>query len=81
MGEKKNEGIENLREAIQLVRRGQDPLMFLRAGYALLCVEREEKLIEEVRGVITQIKESLLNTPLSLPFEDAEPIRILSQLG
>jgi hypothetical protein len=55
--------------------------MFLRAGYALLCVEREEKLIEEVREVITQIKESLLNTPLSLPFEDAEPIRILSQLG
>jgi class 3 adenylate cyclase/tetratricopeptide (TPR) repeat protein len=81
MGEKKNEGIENLREAIQLVRPVQDPLMFLRAGYALLCVERDEKLIEEVRGVITQIKESLLNTPLSLPFEDAEPIRMLSQLG
>jgi hypothetical protein len=81
MGEKKNEGIKNLREAIQLVRRGQDPLMFLRAGYALLCVEKDEKLIEEVRGVITQIKEALLNTPLSLPFEDAEPIRMLSQLG
>ena len=81
MGEKKNEGIENLREAIQLVRQVQNPLMFLRAGYALLCVERDEKLIEEVRGVIKQIKESLLNTPLSLPFEDAEPIRMLSQLG
>jgi tetratricopeptide (TPR) repeat protein len=81
MGKKRNEGIENLREAIQLVRPVQDPLMFLRAGYALLCVERDEKLIEEIRGVITQIKESLLNTPLSLPFEDAEPIRMLSQLG
>jgi tetratricopeptide (TPR) repeat protein len=81
MGKKRNEGIGNLREAIQLVRPVQDPLLFLRAGYALLCVERDEKLIEEVRGVITQIKESLLNTPLYLPFEDAEPIRMLSQLG
>ncbi len=81
MGKKRNEGIENLREAIQLVRPVQDPLMFLRAGYALLCVEEDEKLIEEVRGVITQIKGSLLNTPLSLPFEGAEPIRMLSQLG
>ncbi len=80
MGEKKNEGIENLREAIQLVRRGQDPLMFLRAGYALLCVERDEKLIEEVGALVTQIKDSLLNTPLYQPFEDAEPVRMLSQL-
>jgi len=56
-------------------------LLFLRAGYALLCVERDEKLTEEVRGVITQIKESLLNTPLYPLFEDAEPIRMLSQLG
>ena len=80
MGEKKNEGIENLRAAIQLVRRGQDPLMFLRAGHALLCVERDEKLIAEVAAVVTQIKDSLLNTPLYRPFEDAEPVRMLSQL-
>ena len=81
MGKKKKEGIEDLQNAIQLVRPVQDPLLFLRAGYALLCVERDEKLTEEVRGVITQIKESLLNTPLYLQFEDAEPIRMLSQLG
>jgi len=81
MGKKKREGIEDLQNAIQLVRPVQDPLLFLRAGYALLCVERDDKLLEEVRGVITQIKESLLNTSLYHPFEDAEPIRMLSQLG
>jgi hypothetical protein len=80
LGEKKNEGIKNLREAIQLVRPVQDPLMFLRAGYAFLCVEKDEKLIAELRAVLAQIKDSLLNTPLYRPFEDAEPVRMLSQL-
>jgi len=80
LDEKKNEGIKNLRQAIQLVRPVQDPLMLLRAGYALLCVERDEKLIAELRAVVALIKDSLLNTPLYRPFEDAEPVRILSQL-
>jgi tetratricopeptide (TPR) repeat protein len=80
MGKKRNEGIADLRKAIQLVRPVQDPLMFLRAAYALLCIERDKKLIEEVSGVITQIKESLLNTPLYRPFDDSEPIQMLSQL-
>jgi len=80
MGKKRKEGIEDLQRAIQLVRPVQDPLLFLRAGYALLCVERDEKLLKEVRGVITQIKESLFDTPLYLPFEGAEPVRMLSQL-
>jgi tetratricopeptide (TPR) repeat protein len=81
MNKKRNDGIGDLREAIQLVRPGQDPLMFLRAGYALLCVERDKKLMAEVGAVVTQIKESLLNTPLHRPFEDAEPVRMLSQLA
>jgi len=80
MNEKRNDGIGDLQKALQLVRPVQDPLMFLRAGYALLCVERDEKLIEEVRAVVTQIKDSLLNTPLYQPFEDAEPVRMLPQL-
>lgn len=62
MKKKRHDGIGDLREAIQLVRPVQDPLMFLRAGYALLCVERDKKLIAEVRAVVTQIKDSLLNT-------------------
>jgi class 3 adenylate cyclase/tetratricopeptide (TPR) repeat protein len=79
MNKKRNDGIGDLQKAIQLVRPVRDPLMFLRAGYALLCVKRDKKLMEEVRAVVTQIKESLLNTPLHRPFEDAEPVRMLSQ--
>ena len=80
MDKKRNEGIGDLQKAIQLVRPVQDPLMFLRAAYAFLCIERDKKLIKEVSGVVTQIKESLLNTPLYRPFDDSEPVRMLSQL-
>ena len=80
MGKKRNEGIEDIQKAIQLVRPVQDPLMFLRPAYALLCIERDNKLLENVSGVITQIKESLLNTPLHSPFSDSEPVRMISQL-
>jgi tetratricopeptide (TPR) repeat protein len=80
MGKKRKEGIGDLQKAIQLVRSVQDPLMFLRAAYALLCIERHKKLIEEASKVLTQIRESLLNTPLYGPFDDSEPVRIISQL-
>jgi hypothetical protein len=36
--------------------------------------------MENVNGVITQVKESLLNTPLHRPFIDSEPVKVLSQL-
>ncbi|NIS67572.1 MAG: tetratricopeptide repeat protein, partial [Proteobacteria bacterium] len=80
MGKKRSEGIGDLQKAIQLVRPVQDPLMFLRAAYTLLCVKTDKKLIEEVRGVVTQTKESLLDTVLLRPFDDSEPVRMLSQL-
>ncbi len=80
MDKKRTEGIGDLQKAIQLVRPVQDPLMFLRAAYPLLCIERDKKLIEEVSGVVTQIKESLLNTAIHRPFDDSEPVRMLSQL-
>jgi class 3 adenylate cyclase/tetratricopeptide (TPR) repeat protein len=80
MGKKRNEGIADLQKAIQLVRPVQDPLMFLRPAYALLCIEKDDKLMENVNGVITQVKESLLNTPLHRPFIDSEPVKVLSQL-
>jgi hypothetical protein len=54
--------------------------MFLRAAYALLCIERDEELIEEVSGAVTQTKESLLNTALHRPFDASAPVRMLSQL-
>jgi class 3 adenylate cyclase/tetratricopeptide (TPR) repeat protein len=79
MGKKRNEGIANLQEAIQLARPVQDPLMFFRPAYALLCIERDNKLLEKVNGVITQVQKSLLNTPLYRPFSDSEPVRMLSQ--
>jgi hypothetical protein len=77
-GKKRKEGIEELQKAIQLVRPVQDPAMFLRAAHALLCVERDKKLFDEVSGVVRQIKESLLKTPLYRPFEESEPVRMLS---
>jgi tetratricopeptide (TPR) repeat protein len=77
-GKKRKEGIEELQKAIQLVRPVQDPAMFLRAAHALLCVERDKKLFDEVSGVVRQIKESLLKTPLYRPFEESEPVRVLS---
>ncbi|MEE9191227.1 MAG: adenylate/guanylate cyclase domain-containing protein [Candidatus Aerophobetes bacterium] len=80
MGNERNKGIGDLQKAIQLVRPVQDPLMFLRAAYALLCIERDKKLIQEVGKVVTQIKKSLLNTPVYLLFEESEPVRVLSQL-
>ena len=79
MEKKRNEGIGDLQKAIQLVRPVQDPLMFLRAAYALLCIERDKELIEEASGVVTQIKRSILNTPLYRAFNASEPVRILSQ--
>jgi tetratricopeptide (TPR) repeat protein len=80
MGKKRKEGIGHLQKAIQLVRSVPDPLLFLRAAHTLLCFETDKKLIKEVSGVVTQIKESLLNTPLYLPFEESDPVRLLSQL-
>jgi class 3 adenylate cyclase/tetratricopeptide (TPR) repeat protein len=80
MGKKRSEGIGDLQKTIQLVRPVQDPLMFLRAAYALLCIERDEELIEEVSGAVTQTKESLLNTALHRPFDASAPVRMLSQL-
>jgi class 3 adenylate cyclase/tetratricopeptide (TPR) repeat protein len=80
MGKKRDEGIGDLEKAIQLVRPVQDPLMFLRAAYALLCVKRDKKLIEEVSGVVTETKKSLHDSALQRPFEDSEPVRMFSQL-
>ena len=80
MGNKRNEGIADLQKAIQLVRPVQDLLMFLRPAYALLCIERDNKLMEGVSRVITQIQKSLLNTPLYRPFSDSVPVRRFAQL-
>jgi hypothetical protein len=80
MGKKRNEGIGDLQKAIKLVRPVQDPLMFLRAAYALLCIERDNELIKEVKKVVEQVKESLLNTSLYRPFDESEPVMRLSQL-
>ncbi len=81
MEKKRNEGIEDLQKAIQLVRPVRDPAMFLRSAHALLYIERDKKVIEEVSGVLTEIKDSLLKTPLCHPFEESEPVRMLSQLA
>lgn len=80
MGKKRKEGIEDLQKAIQLVRPVQDPLMFLRAAYALLCIERDNELIKEVKQVVKQVKESLFNTSLYRPFDESDPALRLSQL-
>ncbi len=80
-GKKKSEGIGDLRKAIRLTRSVQDPLMFIRPAYALLCIEKNEALLAEANRVVMQIKESLARTPLYRPFKQSELVRKLSQLG
>ncbi len=80
MGKKRKEGIEDLQKAIQLVRPVKDPLMFIRSAYALLCIERDNELIKEVKKVVKQVKESLVNTSLYRPFDESDPALSLSQL-
>ncbi len=80
MGKKRKEGIEDLQKAIQLVRPVKDPLMFIRPAYGLLCIERDNELIKEVKKVVKQVKESLVNTSLYRPFDESDPALRLSQL-
>ena len=74
---RRNEGIANLREAIEVARPTGDPAMFLRAATLLLAVDFDGDILAEAEAAAQRIKSNLPDEMLA-PFEASEAVRLIS---
>ncbi len=74
------EGISDMRRAVDLARPVGDPAMFLRAAAALLAIDGDDALLQETRTMVQRITAALPNGAMRQRFEAAEPARLVARL-
>jgi class 3 adenylate cyclase/tetratricopeptide (TPR) repeat protein len=74
---RKREAIDDLRQAIELVRPMGDPALFLRVATTLLAADGDDALLLEARETARRIVAQLPEAEMRRQFLAAEPVRAL----
>lgn len=72
---KKSDALVVMENALKIVRPINDPALFLRTSSAFLSIEQDEDVAREAAASAKQIRESLAGTMLLSRFENAVPMR------
>jgi class 3 adenylate cyclase len=71
----------DLQRAVALARPVGDPALFLRAAAALLAIDGDDALLDEVRRSARRVESALPDDAMRRRFEAAEPLRRLARLA